>query len=76
LLVLFEDVLCMAANLDPIRAIGFEGAVSVLLRLTTAAGITTAGPAAATLPLHSFEISHVLSVTWFAGMPERPKGTL
>ena len=76
LLVLFEDVLGMAANLDPIRAIGFEGSVGVLLRLTTAAGIATAGPTAATLPLHSFEISHILSVTWFAGTPERPRGTL
>ena len=76
MLVLFEDVLGMAANLDPIRAIGFEGSVGVLLRLTTAAGIATAGPTAATLPLHSFEISHILSVTWFAGTPERPRGTL
>ena len=76
LLVLFEDVLRMPANLDPIRAVGFEGSVGVLLRLTAAAGIATAGPTAATLPLHSFEISHILSVTWFAGMPERPKGTL
>ncbi|MEY4250213.1 MAG: hypothetical protein RJA87_1846 [Pseudomonadota bacterium] len=76
LLVLFEDVLRMAANLDPIRAVGFEGSVGVLLRLTTAAGIATAGPTAATLPLHSFEISHILSVTWFAGTPKRPRGTL
>jgi hypothetical protein len=76
LLVLFEDVLGMAANLDPIRAIGFEGSVGVLLRLATAASIATAGPTAATLPLHSFEISHILSVTWFAGTPERPRGTL
>ena len=60
LLVLFEDVLGMAANLDPIRAIGFEGSVGVLLRLTTAAGIATAGPTAATLPLHSFEISYLV----------------
>jgi len=57
----------MAANLDPIRAIRFEGPIGILLRLTTAAGISTAGPTAATLPLHSFEISHILSVTWFAG---------
>jgi hypothetical protein len=66
----------MAANLDPIRAIRFEGPIGILLRLTTAAGISTAGPTAATLPLHSFEISHILSVTWFAGTPERPRGTL
>ncbi len=76
LLVLFEDVLRMAPDLDPIRAIGFEGPVGILLRLATAAAIATAGPTAATLPLHSFEISHVLSVTWFAGTPERPRRTL
>jgi hypothetical protein len=76
LLIFFEDVLRMAADLDPIGTIRFEGPIGILLRLTTAAGISTAGPTAATLPLHSFEISHILSVTWFAGTPERPRGTL
>jgi hypothetical protein len=69
-LVFFEDVLGVATNLDPVGAVGFESPVGVLLlRLVTAAAVTAAGPTAATLPLHSFEISHVLSVTWFAGTP-------
>jgi hypothetical protein len=61
LLVLFEDVLSMAPNLDPIGAIGFKRPIGVLLRLTAAiAALGSPGSTTATLPLHSFEISHVL----------------
>jgi hypothetical protein len=61
LLVLFEDVLSMATNLDPIGAIGFKRPIGVLLRLAAAiAALGSPGSTTATLPLHSFEISHVL----------------
>ena len=56
LLVLLEDVLRGAPNLDAFGSIGFESAVGVLLRLAAAASAT---PIAAALPLHTLEISHV-----------------
>ena len=61
MLVLFEDVLSMAANLDPVWAIGLKRPIGVLLRLAAAiAALGSPGSATAALPLHSFEISHVL----------------
>jgi len=61
LLVLFEDVLSMAPNLDPVGTIGFKRPISVLLRLAAAiAALGSPGSTTAALPLHSFEISHVL----------------
>jgi hypothetical protein len=61
LLVLFEDVLSMAANLDPVWAIGLKRPIGVLLRLAAAiAALGSPGSTTAALPLHSFEISHVL----------------
>ena len=61
LLVLLEDVLGCAADLHPIRSIGLERAVGVLLRLAAAA--VSATPIAAALPLHILEISQVFQ--WF-----------
>jgi hypothetical protein len=59
LLVLFKYMLRGAADLDPIRAVRFECAVGVVLRLTTAPA-----PIAAPLPLHTFEISHLFQLLW------------
>ncbi len=61
LLVLLEDVLGVAADLDVVGPVGLERAVDVVLRLaaaatTAATAVTT--PVAATLPLHTLEISH------------------
>ena len=54
LLVTLEDRLGVAADLDPLWAVGLQGPVRiVLLRLATGAAIATA------LTLHALEISHV-----------------
>lgn len=54
LLVALEDRLGVAADLDPLWAVGLQGPVRiVLLRLATGAAIATA------LTLHALEISHV-----------------
>ena len=66
LLVALEDGLGVAADLDPLGAVGLQGPVRiVLLRLATGAAIATA------LTLHALEISHVPpfrrpAVTWRA----------
>jgi hypothetical protein len=57
LLVLFENVLGVPANLDVLRAVGFKRAVGVLL-LRLAAVVRAAVTIAATLALHTFEVSH------------------
>jgi len=57
LLVFFEDVLGVTANLDAVGAIGLESPIGVL-RLRFAA--TTAAAIAAALTLHTLEISHSL----------------
>jgi hypothetical protein len=57
LLVFFEDVLGVAADLDAVRTIGLKSPVGVL-RLRFAA--TTAAAIAAALTLHTLEISHSL----------------
>jgi hypothetical protein len=64
LLVFFEHVLGVAANLDVFRAVRVEGAVHILLRLTPAAITAIAAAAiAAALTFHTLEVSHrVLTV--------------
>ncbi len=59
LLVFFIDVLCRAAHLDPIGAIGIERAVGVVLWFAATAATTTPAVAVAVaIALHAFEISH------------------
>src|SRR5207302_9328672 len=59
LLVLLIDVLGGAADLDPVRPVGIEGAVGVVLRLAAAASAATAA-IAAPLTLHTLDISHFI----------------
>ena len=59
LLVLLIDVLCGAADLDPVRPVGIEGPVGVVLGLApTTAAAATATAVPAPLTLHTLEISH------------------
>src|SRR5206468_6725788 len=62
LLVLFEDVLGVAAHLGAFRPVGIEGPVGVLrLGLAAATAAATSAAAIATaLTLHTLEISHYL----------------
>ena len=64
LLVLLEHVLRGAADLDPVRAVRFERAVGIVLRLAASAAAAAAAPVAAALPLHTLEISHVIQWLW------------
>jgi hypothetical protein len=68
LLVLFIDVLGRPAYFHAFGPVGVESPVGVLLGLTaTAAPIAPAISVAATLPLHTFEISHDFDLSWIAG---------
>jgi hypothetical protein len=67
LLVLFEDVLGVAAHLHAVGAVRVESSIGVLRRLVAAAAATT--PIAPTLALHTLEISHNLETVWL--FPER-----
>src|SRR5690606_12638304 len=69
LLVLFEDVLRVAAHLHAVRAVGVESAVRVLLlRLAAAAGAAIT----ATLTLHTLEISLCAVTVLSRARPWRP----
>ncbi len=64
LLVLFEHVLGVPANLHAVGPVGIEGPIGVVLRLSAAATATAAATAAtaaitAALPFHALEISHM-----------------
>ena len=62
LLVLLEDVLGVAADLDAVGSVGIEGPVGVVLRLTATDAATAAAAAiTAALPFHALEISHLIA---------------
>ena len=69
LLILLEDVLRIAAHLDPLGAVRIESAVGVLLWLAAAASAAASAAIAPTLALHTFEISHILETVRL--FPER-----
>ena len=69
LLILLEDVLRIAAHLDPLGTVRIESAVGVLLWLAAAASAAASAAIAPTLALHTFEISHILETVRL--FPER-----
>jgi hypothetical protein len=73
LLVLLEDVLGVAADLDALWPVGVERSIGVLSLRLAASAASTATAIATALTLHTLEISHYSITVWFFPRRTRPK---